>query len=302
MVVLVHGLFSSGRTWLPLHMQIAADPDIPEGVSVREFEYPSPRFRLNPSKRIPDFDTLAESLKTFLNTDCRTYPRIILVGHSQGGLIIQRYLARALAEGHGHSLARVRRVVLLACPNNGSQFMLSVRKSSPWWFHPQERQLRPSVDAIMDAHRRVMSGVVFASGVSAHECLIPFAVYAGESDNIVPRATATSVFPDFGVIPGDHTSMLKVRDSGDRVFATVKMNILLGLVEDFPDPSGGSLGASGSSSGDVTLSHGRPLMRITTTTTRESETETDAVEIFDADVAALWIESRRREEGEARND
>ena len=51
--------------------------------------------------------------------------KIVLVTHSQGGLIVQRYLARRLASGHGEELRRIRRIVMYACPNNGSQALLA---------------------------------------------------------------------------------------------------------------------------------------------------------------------------------
>lgn len=47
-------------------------------------------------------------------------------------------LAGVLAEGQGRELSRIRRVLLQACPNNGSQIVGPLRRR-----HPQERHLRP---------------------------------------------------------------------------------------------------------------------------------------------------------------
>ena len=153
--VLVHGLFSSSRTWDPLVSLLESDSDISNPLRILLFDYSSPKWNWRVTRRIPDLSTVADSLSTFIEVECAAYDRLILVGHSQGGLIIQTYLAKMLADGRGLDLGKIRRVVLLACPNNGSELLLLFRKSAKFWSHPQERELRPLAASIVDVQRRV---------------------------------------------------------------------------------------------------------------------------------------------------
>lgn len=121
----MHGLFSSARAWDSLISFLEADDEIKESYDLMRFEYSSPKWKIRPTQRIPDFETVAGSLSTLLDVECARYQNVVFVAHSQGGLIVQKFLHQMLADGRGRDLARISRVVLLACPNNGSQFFLS---------------------------------------------------------------------------------------------------------------------------------------------------------------------------------
>ncbi|MGW9498909.1 esterase/lipase family protein [Streptomyces prasinus] len=92
------------------------------------FGYATSLVSPNPLRRIPTFDTVADSLKEFLETEAEGFRRLVLVGHGQGGLVAQRYLARMLGAGRGRELAQIRRIVLFACPNSGSGIGLNLRR------------------------------------------------------------------------------------------------------------------------------------------------------------------------------
>src|SRR5207247_9188185 len=125
--------------------------------------------------------------------------------------------------------------------------------------------------------RRVLRDVVFARIISSGQCPIVFSAYVGESDNIVTLASARSVFPNWGALPGDHNSMLRVDSVSHRTFTTVKTNLLSAF-------KGSGQSASGTSSdeqmanlsADGTLEYGTPIMKVTTTTTRLASTESRA--------------------------
>lgn len=291
-VVLVHGLFSSPETWNPLAALLDQDAELSTEYDLLRFAYQSPKWNWRLTRRIPDFNTIADSLSTYFEVECARYPRVILVSHSQGGLIIQRFLARMISQGRGFDLAKIRRVVLLACPNNGSELLLLIRQSAMFWKNPQEQELRPLSDAVLDAQRTVIRSVVFADVVGADRCPIPFAVYAGESDNIVTPASAKSVFPHAGALPGDHVSILKADSTTHRTFTTMKANLLLGLNEPPPGSRGRrnvAEGRVGSMRGDIE----GPLMKVTTTTKEGRISRSQKIEIFDKEAADLWIRSFR---------
>jgi len=290
-MVFIHGLFSSPRTWDPLVKLLSQDPDVSSAYDIFRFEYQSPHLNWRPTRRIPDFNTIADSLSTFIEVECASYERLVLISHSQGGLIIQRYLARMIAQSRGLELDKIRRIVLLACPNNGSELLLLARKASIFWRHPQERDLRPLSDSVMEAQRRVLSNVVYADKAAPDRCHVPFAVYAGESDNVVTPASANSVFPRVGALPGDHFSILQANSVEHRTFTTVKANLLLALSESFCVPrhvmpnEGRQQVRSTSPHREVQT----PIMKVTTTTEEGGISRSQEIEIFDSEAADLWI-------------
>lgn len=271
--IFVHGILSSSGIWIPLVRLLQEDASVAHSYCILKFEYRSPKFDWRPHRRIPDYNTIADSLGTFIDVECAHYTQLVLVGHSQGGLIIQRYLARMLAEGRGVDLFKIRRVVLLACPNNGSELLLVLRKSAKFWMHPQERELRPLANSVIEAQRRVLSGIVFATEVSPGSCPIPFSVYAGETDNVVTPVSASGVFPRVGALPGNHSSILHE----SRTFTTLRANLLA------------SCAAQGSDPPLRPKQRESPILRVITTTTQNQVTESQKIEIFDLDVADAWI-------------
>lgn len=224
-LVFVHGLFSSARTWDRFVQLIRADPAL-EDVEVLRFSYPSPKFNFNPMKRIPNFNVLADSLRTYLEVDAAPYSNLILVGHSQGGLIIQRYLSRMVGAGRARELSKVRLIVLFACPNSGSEIFLVFRRIVRFWKHPQEAELRPINEAVTEAQQAVLNHIVFATKLTSDQCPIPVIAYAGDSDNIVTPTSARSVFPTTGVIPGDHFTIIQPDSATNRSYTALRFNLL----------------------------------------------------------------------------
>jgi pimeloyl-ACP methyl ester carboxylesterase len=213
-VVLVHGILSSSRTWDYLVELLSKDPVLQQSYRFERFEYRSPFVLFNPLRRIPTIKDAASQLAIWLDVNCRDVPRLVLVGHSQGGLIIQQFLSTMLQDGgRGHELKRIRAVVLLATPNTGSELFLSLRR---WWSdHPQEKQLRPYDEAIEEARRVVFERCVLAPVPSERCYPIRFFVYAAASDGIVPARSAQWMFPEAGTLPGDHFSILRPPDERD---------------------------------------------------------------------------------------
>ncbi|MCX3290639.1 tetratricopeptide repeat protein [Streptomyces sp. NEAU-H22] len=231
-VVFIHGFNSSSAMWQDFESLIADDSDL-DFVVPLPFSYATRLWEPHPLRRIPTIDTVADSLKEYLDTEAHGLSGLMLVGHSQGGLIGQRLLVRMLAEGRGADLTRIRRVVLFACPNDGSQLALTLRRGL-LRRNPQERQLRPLDEQINDIKRAVLRDVVHAHEVTARTCPIPFSVYAGESDDVVPAASARSVFPDAGVLPGDHFGIVRPDSRSHRSFTTLKRLILAAADGDPP--------------------------------------------------------------------
>ncbi|MET9438997.1 alpha/beta fold hydrolase [Streptomyces sp. NPDC006551] len=218
-VVFVHGFNAGPDTWNKFVELIESDPDL-SFVAPLPFKYATSLVSLHPLRRLPTIDTIADSLRTFLETKASDFQALALVSHSQGGLVIQRYLARMLGKGLGKDLSRIRRIVMFACPNTGSDLALALRKLLP--SNPQELELRPFTESINDAQSIVINQIVNAQALSGSTCPIPIAVYVGEEDKIVPPASARAVFKDAGALPGDHSSIVRPDSHQHRSYAALK--------------------------------------------------------------------------------
>lgn len=276
--VMVHGILSSSTTWSSLVRCLKEDDQVSHLYEFDPFDYPSPKARLLPTRRTPDYDTLADSLGTYLEVECAEYPSVALVGHSQGGLIIQRYLARMLSDGRGDELQKIRRIVMLACPSNGSEFLLLARRALPLLRNVQERALRPLEPDVMEALRKVFTGIVHATEVTSTSCPIPVVVYVAEEDNIVKPASARSVFPDAKVLPGDHTSILQADSVRSRVVRALRRDLLMAV--------GAITPASGLVSTPLAILDGPTGSDLKL---RYKDADGSEMEIFDHGLASQWI-------------
>jgi pimeloyl-ACP methyl ester carboxylesterase len=207
-LVLVHGFWSSSATWDRLTAFLRDDPDL-TGLRIHTFGYESPKLRwpFSPA-RIPDYNDIAQSLPAYLATHAPGTTPIAMVTHSQGGLILQRFLAWMLNEGRGRELARCRLAVMLSCPNEGTEYARSIRAAAGFRRHAQAGQLDVLDHEVREARRIVLRQVVNATTIDDRHCPIPVYAYSGRTDNIVRRESAQSVFPNAEVLPGDHFSIL----------------------------------------------------------------------------------------------
>ncbi|MFG2873942.1 alpha/beta fold hydrolase [Streptomyces sp. NPDC048337] len=234
-VVFVHGLFSSPTTWTPLQREMSGIPAVSDEYDFLFFEYATRPVTWNPLRRMPDLDTIAESLRGFIGDLTAGYERVALVTHSQGGLVAQRYLSRMLLAGRGRELAKIRRLVMFACPNNGSDlFLLARRGLIPMTRNSQERELKPLQTSVLETQRRVIDGIVRAPELAHDSCPIPIVAYAGESDNVVVPSSAAGFFPETGVLPGDHFSVIKPSGPDSRIVHAVRRELVRALAEPFP--------------------------------------------------------------------
>lgn len=235
-VIFVHGLFSSADLWNPFTALLTGDEELRDRITVHRFDYDSPRIRLRPDRRIADIDDIADRLGTWMAARCPDDAPIVLVSHSQGGLVVQRHLARRLGNGEARKLARIRQIVLYACPNNGSGVFLFLRQWLCFWRHPQERALRPLKSrALLESQKTVLHRVVAARELSDTECPVPVSAYGGQTDNVVPSFTAVTPFSSGGIIEGDHSSIVRPKDRNAESYLVLRGH-LLGLLTRLPGP------------------------------------------------------------------
>ncbi|EDY46832.2 WD-repeat protein [Streptomyces sp. SPB074] len=103
----------------------------------------------------------------------------------------------------------------------------------------QEKDLRPLNTEITEARRIIMRDVVAAKGVTERTCPIPFAVFAGETDNIVPPASAQDVFPEVSVLPGDHNGIIRPDSAEHLTYVALRRHLVLSLAAAEPPSTPG---------------------------------------------------------------
>jgi pimeloyl-ACP methyl ester carboxylesterase len=233
-LVLIHGFWSSPATWDRLISRLRDDPSL-AGLRIHAFGYESPKLRWPGSPaRIPDFDDVAQSLPAYLAAHTPGTAPVAIVTHSQGGLILQRFLAWMLTEGRGRELAQIRLAVMLSCPNEGSEYLRSIRAAAGFGHHPQASQLDVLGREVGEARRIVLRQVVSAAAIDDRHCPIRVFAYSGRSDNVVHRESAQSVFPSAEVLPGDHFSILDPGAPGNLTEPTLRRHLLETLTSSSP--------------------------------------------------------------------
>jgi pimeloyl-ACP methyl ester carboxylesterase len=190
---------------------LAADPHINGQIELACFEYPTGWFEFNFLRHLPSVRQVAHALIEYLERRLGDYDRFILVGHSQGGLVIQSALIALLHSLYGEPLLeRIWHVILIATPNLGSTTLSPLRKllSLFYFFNQQERSLRVFDEEIDGIRKEMQVKVVETSTRTAETWPIPIQCFYGLRDRIVPEASARGPFIDVASLDGDHFSVL----------------------------------------------------------------------------------------------
>ena len=236
-LITIHGFWSSPATWERLNEVWRADEEL-RGLRIHPFGYPSPKKPRLPFSvtRVPDYNDIAQTLATEYATVLAGASDMVVVTHSQGGLILQRFLAWMVSEGRARELSRIRSAVMLACPNGGSEYLESLRRALGYRRHPQTGSLQVLDRQVADTQRTVLQRIVNAAVVDDHQCRIPFHVYAGGSDEIVTAASAQAAFPGASTIAGNHFTILDPAAPGNRTAEIVKHHMLIDITATHVQP------------------------------------------------------------------
>jgi pimeloyl-ACP methyl ester carboxylesterase len=227
-VVFVHGFGDKPEVcWKTFKTLLDADPAFKSGFSFDYYGYDTEWFNFNPLQRIPTLDDLGSGFGDYMALNHAGDTNWILVGHSQGGLVIQNYLMQQVHDGHGRDLAKIRSVVLFATPNLGSDIFMGLRKVAfeldP---NPQERTLRVLNDEISKMRRAIEIGIINATSITDNSCPIPFQAFWGESDPVVPAASARGDFIEAQGLPGNHGGIINPPNDNDQRYLALKAALL----------------------------------------------------------------------------
>lgn len=235
LVILVHGLTGHvSDTWgkMPALIRDTTDYD------VLLIGYPSRRLL-----SAPDVDHVGEYLLTQMRERCQGYSRIVLVGHSLGGLVIQSAVVQTLRRGRDvePSISAIAHIVLYAPPLEGND-LPTIAGALGVPMSRQARRLASGNDWLIALRRDWVNRMYRDEGAEhdPHRQHIPVTIVTGLQDRYVPRERAVSVFdtPPPRAVPGSHTT-LKLPNGPDDIRFLVLRNVLWAAeVEQANEPPG----------------------------------------------------------------
>ncbi|HEY6085642.1 MAG TPA: alpha/beta hydrolase, partial [Nitrospira sp.] len=224
-VVLIHGFISDHHCWDPLRRLFETDHNITDRFDIECFEYPTSLIGSGHADSHPLLREVAGSLADFLFQPRFANRNLVLVGHSQGGLVIQAYFVLLLEAGQAKQLSRIRQAIFIATPNLGSIFLDRTRRLtdrmlkffSGSFLHPQERLLRALQPEIMEIQKLLLGKIVGAGAHSEQAYPIPLQCFYGSEDKIVLDISAQSFFTSEICTPlaAGHMDIIKPRDRTD---------------------------------------------------------------------------------------
>lgn len=144
LVLFVHGLGGDGSaTWGSFPSLLREDLGIGPHVEVAVFNYPTQGIRWFWQKKSIRIQDLAQSIKTEIDIRHKAFDQIVLVCHSMGGTICQKYLLEELRD---NKTLRVKAVALYGVPTDGSEIAKWATLVS--WEHRHLKQLRRDSDLL----------------------------------------------------------------------------------------------------------------------------------------------------------
>jgi pimeloyl-ACP methyl ester carboxylesterase len=215
LVLFVHGFGSSPGCWEPLMALLQRDPRITSRYDLETFSYPTSWFSLNRLNRIPSLKELGRLLGARIDSKNWNGRNLTLVGHSQGGLVIQSWMADLL-QGQASRLGNLNQVLLIATPNAGSVTGLNLRRLASMLFtNPQELTLRVLSRDVAELQSIIRNSIVYSTEDSTVSWRVPIHAFAGLQDNVVPEASARGCFESVTPMPGNHFTILRPSNEDD---------------------------------------------------------------------------------------
>lgn len=216
LILFVHGLGGNANsTWGKFGNLIQQDTELSK-YDIAFFDYPTSLFRLPFSKKYPRIQTLANALRTQINTKFYNHTNIILVCHSLGGLIAKRYL---IDEVKHHEDLRIQSLLLFSVPNNGAGLASAANMIS--WRHNQLRQLCKDSDLLTDINEDWVSLNI--------NKLIQVKYVVADQDSVVSKESAQAYYGNREiavVLNRGHIDVVKPMNSEDMPFLILRKFVL----------------------------------------------------------------------------
>ena len=232
LVIFVHGFNSGPECWDTLTTLMKGDAALTSQFHWECFDYQSKVLKglFNMLSKVPDFDDITAKLDQYLCERFNApYEELFLVGHSQGGLIIQAWLEKVIIDD-ARRLKTLRESIFLCTPTLGSTIATGARNVVfSLLSNPQERRLRVLDPVVAKTRRLVEERIVETSLRDSGHWTTPILSIWGQDDNVVSAVAAQASFDNVLTVDGDHSSVLKPVDRKDDRY-TVLIGALLNPV------------------------------------------------------------------------
>lgn len=218
--VLVHGLRGDVRkSWERLITLFSEDKEFTADLAC--WGYPTKVLG-----RVPSVWQAAEQLQTELRVRLEHYGKIVLIGHSLGGLVIRAFVISALRAGRVEDCERIAHIVALATPNDGNE-MASIFK----FLGRQVADLDIKGETVTELRNEWINRVYapkILTGEERYKYEIPLTTVVGLEDSLVTPQSVKSFFqnPPPETVPGDHTSMKDPASTDETIYQLLKKIIL----------------------------------------------------------------------------
>lgn len=227
-VVFVHGFTGEAiATWDGFPDRLSQDPELTD-YDFYFWEYPTDlKLRYAITKYFweddPTIGTIGQGLRTLLDHSMEPYGKLVLVGHSMGGLVIQAFILEEVKkEQPSRHLDRLTEVILYGTPSGGL-------KSAGWGAFLKRqiadmndsgafiKKLRSGWNQLIDDQRPDPS----------RKSQFRLTLVAGMKDEFVPQESSLNPFPldESEIVPGNHTEMVKPDIVGDLPYLVLKQRL-----------------------------------------------------------------------------
>lgn len=228
LLVFVHGLggsrYGPGATWgrFPAFLY----DDLPQ-VDIGMYQYRTAAGRLGWGKSI-ELEDEARVFADLIRDQLKNYKRIVLIGHSMGGLLCKAAIHRLVETAEHDALNRIAGLVLMATPQLGS--LRVPRLLSALSF--DARALQPHGRLVLKINNTFENHIALDERVSTlRRTTIPTWAVEAVHDRWVDSLSAGIGLTSsrIKVVRGSHTSIVKPADRDSDVYPWVKERIEIAL-------------------------------------------------------------------------
>jgi len=195
-VILLHGLARSSKAMLSLNEQLHTN-----GFLVVNVDYPSSEFPIA---------ILAEKAIAPALANCRQYPisGIDFVTHSLGGILVRQYLSQ-------HKIPELKRVVMLAPPNKGSQVVDNLKGFGPyqWLNGPAGNELGTDPKSVPNTLGAVDFDLGVIAGTTSINLLLSLYLPNPDDGKVSLENTKVEGMRDFISLPVAHPFIMKDKEA-----------------------------------------------------------------------------------------